>query len=162
MRHLVISQYWCMCGLVHGCMGWCTGMTLQPASTVHTFSFTLHTPTPLTPPLSNATSLFPYHNLFSHACHCLLLGPPGLSSIVRSDRVTQQHHHLSWCIGPGLGMGAGVGMGAGTGTCARMGAGMGTGRAWVWERVCARVRVREQERVCAWMQEWVARAMGIE
>ncbi|KAI0003680.1 hypothetical protein BJV74DRAFT_881520 [Russula compacta] len=73
--------------------------TLQPASTVHTFSFTLPAPsTPLAPsssmgllrssvlsgttsdrPVSNVTSLFPYHDPFSHARpSSSFLGPPGL------------------------------------------------------------------------------------
>ena len=72
--------------------------TLQPASTVHTFSFTLPAPsTPLAPssmgllrssvlsgtpsdrPVSNITSLFPYHDPFSPArLSSLFLGPPGL------------------------------------------------------------------------------------
>ncbi|KAI0308207.1 hypothetical protein B0F90DRAFT_1621067 [Multifurca ochricompacta] len=72
--------------------------TLQPASTVHTFSFTLPAPyTPLAPspsigllrssvlsatpsdrPISNVTSLFPYHDPFSHARpSSSFLGPPG-------------------------------------------------------------------------------------
>ena len=73
--------------------------TLQPASTVHTFSFTLPAPsTPLAPssttallrtsvlssapsdrPVSNVTSLFPYHDPFSQARPSTsFLGPPGL------------------------------------------------------------------------------------
>ncbi|KAI0296199.1 hypothetical protein BC826DRAFT_908484 [Russula brevipes] len=73
--------------------------TLQPASTVHTFSFTLPAPsTPLAPsssmgllrtsvlsatasdrPTSNVTSLFPYGDPFSHARpSSTFLGPPGL------------------------------------------------------------------------------------
>lgn len=88
--------------------------TLQPASTVHTFSFTLPAPsTPLAPsssvgllrtsvlsaspsdrPLSNATSLFPYHDPFSHARpSSSFLGPPGLfppsSSTSRVDQLGQ-------------------------------------------------------------------------
>ncbi|KAI0275070.1 hypothetical protein BC834DRAFT_815136 [Gloeopeniophorella convolvens] len=72
--------------------------TLQPASTVHTFSFTLPAPyTPLAPspsmgllrssvlstttsdrPMSNVTSLFPYHDPFSNARpSSAFLGPPG-------------------------------------------------------------------------------------
>jgi len=73
--------------------------TLQPASTVHNFSFTLPAPsTPLAPsssvgllrssvlsatqsdrPTSNATSLYPYHDPFSPARpSSSFLGPPGL------------------------------------------------------------------------------------
>jgi nicotinamide N-methyltransferase len=73
--------------------------TLQPASTVNTFSFTLPAPsTPLAPsssmgllrtsvlsatasdrPTSNVTSLFPYGDPFSHARpSSTFLGPPGL------------------------------------------------------------------------------------
>jgi len=68
-------------------------------STVHNFSFILPAPsTPLTPslsvgllcssvlsatssghPTSNATSLYPYHDLFSPARPSSFLGPPGLS-----------------------------------------------------------------------------------
>ena len=77
--HVVVSPCECVCGLVHGCVGWCLGTRLQPASIVHTFSFTLRAPsTPLAPsmplpssvssatasdpPLSNSTSLFPYRD----------------------------------------------------------------------------------------------------
>jgi len=73
-------------------------LTLQPASTVHDFSFTLPAPsTPLAPssfvgllrslvlsatqsdrPTSNATSLYPYHDPFSPARpSSSFLGPPG-------------------------------------------------------------------------------------
>ncbi|KAI0285313.1 hypothetical protein BGY98DRAFT_1092930 [Russula aff. rugulosa BPL654] len=88
--------------------------TLQPASTVHTFSFTLPAPsTPLAPsssmgfmrssvlssapsdrPTSNGTSLFPYHDPFSHARpSSSFLGIPGLfppsSSTNRVDQLGQ-------------------------------------------------------------------------
>ncbi|KAH9081650.1 hypothetical protein EDB83DRAFT_2512508 [Lactarius deliciosus] len=87
--------------------------TLQPASTVHTFSFTLPAPsTPLAPsssmgllrtsvlsaspsdrPTSNATSLFPYHDGFSQAPHSSsFLGlpnlfPPGHGSTTGVDQL---------------------------------------------------------------------------
>ncbi|KAH9004017.1 hypothetical protein EDB86DRAFT_2886260 [Lactarius hatsudake] len=87
--------------------------TLQPASTVHTFSFTLPAPsTPLAPsssmgllrtsvlsaspsdrPTSNATSLFPYHDGFSQTPHSSsFLGlpnlfPPGHGSTTGVDQL---------------------------------------------------------------------------
>ncbi|KAI9460585.1 DENN domain-containing protein [Lactarius psammicola] len=87
--------------------------TLQPASTVHTFSFTLPAPsTPLAPsssmgllrssvlsattsdrPTSNATSLFPYHDGFSQAPPSTsFLGlpsvfPPGQGSTAHVDQL---------------------------------------------------------------------------
>ena len=182
-----VSPCGCACGLVYGCLGWWSGMILQPASTIHTFSFTLPAPTPLAPSssmgvlrpsvlsattsdrtLSNVTSLFPYHDPFSHARpSSSFLGPPGLFPPSRSTPAVDQLRQVTgpfwWVSGVRVGP-------ARTGTCVRVcvgtgmhvRAGMGMCR-WLWGWGCTRVCVYahgcRNGNGCGYRSGW---AMGME